>query len=88
MQPSLASASCKAVAAGDAAQLAVLRRLEADLAAAQDRIAELEDLLGQTIELPAARLQRHARAQRRHGRRDSVLKGDTYGREPDTDAQT
>lgn len=54
MTPSLAGALCKAVAGGDSAQLEVMRRLNRDLAAAKDRIEELESLIGLKPSMPSA----------------------------------
>lgn len=54
MLPSIAIATCQAAARSAADQLEELRRLRADLAAARDRIAELEDILGlHLMPLPA-----------------------------------
>jgi hypothetical protein len=54
MMPSLAIATCQAVARGDADQIEELRRLRAELAAACDRIEELEDILGLRLLSPPA----------------------------------
>lgn len=53
MLPSLAIATCAAAARGDTDHLDELRRLRADLAAACDRIEELEGILGLHLAAPA-----------------------------------
>jgi hypothetical protein len=50
--PSLAIASCHAVARGDDAQAATIRALRIELARKDDRIEELQILLGLSIEPP------------------------------------
>lgn len=54
MMPSIAAAVCQAVAGGDPAHLEAIRRLNRDLATANDRIEELKELLGLKVAAPAA----------------------------------